>query len=323
MAGNLAETLKKAPSVTHHQRTLARTASLGGVGLHSGAAVTVRLVPARVGQGVSFVRVDLPARPCIPVLAGHVTDTALATTLGVPGAKVGTVEHLLAAIAGLGLDNLRIEVDGPEVPIMDGSAAPFVQAMLEAGVRLQEEPKSFLVIKRPVVVTEGEKRAALTPARHLRIDCTIDFEHPLITDQQFSLESVEASFVREVAAARTFGFLRDVERLRTAGLARGGSLENAVVVDDFSILNPEGLRFPDEFVRHKILDALGDISLLGRPVVGALTVFKTGHALNHKLVVQVLSDPANYEVVRGRLPDARASEVERPELHGVLAPTAV
>ena len=307
---------------TFHQRTLASAISLSGTGLHSGAKVMVRLVPARVDQGVAFVRTDLPGRPVIPVRADCVTDTALATTLGCGGAKVSTVEHLLAAVSGLGLDNLRIEVDGPEIPIMDGSAAPFAQRILEAGVRLQDEPKSFLVIKRPVVVSDGEKHASLSPSRRFRVDCTIDFRHPLITDQQFSLDFSDATFLRDVASARTFGFLRDVDRLRAMGLARGGSLENAVVVDDFSIMNPEGLRFPDEFVRHKLLDALGDVSLLGKPVVGALTVFKTGHALNHKLVTQVLSDPLNYEVVRARLPEVRLHQLELSDLEGVLAPTA-
>ena len=289
-----------------------------GLGLHSGRPVTVRLVPGSVNQGLAFVRVDLPGRPVIPVKAECVTDTALATSLGTGEAKVSTVEHLLAAVAGMGLDNLRIEVDGPEVPIMDGSAAPFVERMLEAGVRLQDEPRSYLVIKRPVTVSDGDKRASFVPSRRFRIDCTIDFRHPLITDQQFSFDFPDAAFLREVAAARTFGFLRDVDRLRAAGLAKGGSLDNAVVVDEFSILNPEGLRFPDEFVRHKLLDALGDVSLLGRPVVGALTVFKTGHALNHRLVTQVLSDQANYEIVRGHLPGSRPSQIE---FDGALAPS--
>jgi UDP-3-O-[3-hydroxymyristoyl] N-acetylglucosamine deacetylase len=172
------------------------------------------------------------------------------------------------------------------------------------------------------MVSDGDKHASFTPSRRFRVDCTIDFKHPLITDQQFTFDFSDSSFLSEVASARTFGFLRDVDRLRAVGLARGGSLENAVVVDEFSILNPEGLRFADEFVRHKLLDALGDVSLLGRPVVGALTVYKTGHALNHKLVTQVLSDPANYEVVRAHLPDVKLHHLELSDLEGVLAPTA-
>jgi UDP-3-O-[3-hydroxymyristoyl] N-acetylglucosamine deacetylase len=304
------------------QRTLQRTVVVEGVGLHSGAKVTLRLVPAPANHGLTFVRMDLPGRPAIPVRADFVTDTALATTLGRDGAKVATVEHLLAALSGLGIDNLRMEIDGPEVPIMDGSAAPFAQRISEAGIRLQGEPKEFLVIRRPVTVTDGDKHATFSPARRFRIDCTIDFKHPLISDQQFTLEFSDRSFVKEVARARTFGFLRDVDRLRAAGLARGGSLDNAVVVDDFSILNPEGLRFPDEFVRHKLLDALGDVALLGRPVIGALTVYKTGHALNQRLVAKVLSDPANYQLVRARSPDVVSHELELEDLAPVLAPSA-
>lgn len=304
------------------QRTLQRAASIEGVGLHSGQRVTLRLIPAPADHGLLFVRTDLPDKPVIPVRADCVVDTALATTLGVGKARVATVEHLLAALSGLGIDNLRMELDGPEVPIVDGSAEPFARLIAETGIRTQEEPKEFLVIKRSVTVVDGDKHATFAPSRRFRIDCTIDFKHPLISDQQFTLEFSDHSFVREVARARTFGFLRDVDRLRQAGLARGGSLENAVVVDDFSILNPEGLRFPDEFVRHKLLDALGDVALLGRPVIGALTAFKTGHALNHRLVSKVLSDPANFEVVRARGRDLSNARLEVNDLSGVLAPHA-
>ncbi len=304
------------------QRTLQRTIVIEGVGLHSGENVTLRLVPAAVNHGLAFVRVDLPGRPIIPVNASQVTDTALATTLGFGDAKVATVEHLLAALSGLGIDNLRIEIDAGEVPIMDGSAGPFAMRMSEAGIRHQGEPKRFLVIKKTVSVTEGDKIATFSPAKRFRIDCTIDFMHPLISDQQFTLEFSDRSFIREVARARTFGFLRDVDRLRSMGLARGGSLANAVVVDDFSILNPEGLRFPDEFVRHKLLDALGDVALLGRPVIGALTVYKTGHALNQKLVAKVLSDPSNYEIVPARSRDVVSHQLELDDLAPVLAPSA-
>jgi UDP-3-O-[3-hydroxymyristoyl] N-acetylglucosamine deacetylase len=304
------------------QRTLRRALTIEGVGLHSGAKVTLRLLPSAANTGLFFVRTDLAHQPAIPVQARFVTDTALATTLGRDGVKVGTVEHLLAALQGLGVDNLRMEIDGPEVPIMDGSAAPFAQRMAEAGLRLLGEPRKFLVIKRAVTVSEGDKHATFAPARRLRIDCTIDFKHPLISDQQFTMEFDDRTFLRDVAPARTFGFLRDVDKLRSLGLARGGSLDNAVVVDDFSILNPGGLRFPDEFVRHKLLDALGDVALLGFPVIGALTAFKTGHALNQKLVTQVLADPANYQVVVARSLDARSEELELLEAEGVLAPTA-
>ncbi|PZR17279.1 MAG: UDP-3-O-[3-hydroxymyristoyl] N-acetylglucosamine deacetylase [Archangium gephyra] len=305
------------------QRTLQRTVVVEGVGLHSGTKVTLRLVPAPANSGLVFVRTDLTDKPVIPVRWDLVTDTVLATTLAHNGAKVATVEHLLAAVSGLGVDNLRMEVDGPELPIMDGSAYPFAQRMIDAGFRAQGEPRKFLVIKKTVSVTDGDKVATFSPSRRFRIDCTIDFKHPLISDQQFTLElNDQTQFLREVARARTFGFLRDVDKMRSMGLARGGSLENAVVVDDFSILNPEGLRYPDEFVRHKLLDALGDIALLGRPVLGALTAYKTGHALNQKLVAKVLSDPANYEVVPARVRDVVSGELELDEVAKVLAPSA-
>lgn len=304
------------------QRTLQRAASIEGVGLHSGQPVTLRLIPAPADHGLVFVRTDLADKPAIPVRSEYVVDTSLATTLGHGKARVATVEHLLAALSGLGIDNLRIEIDGPEVPIVDGSAEPFARLISDVGIRTQEEFKQFIVIKRSVTVVDGDKHATFSPSRRFRIDCTIDFKHPLISDQQFTLEFSDHSFVREVARARTFGFLRDVDRLRQMGLARGGSLDNAVVVDDFSILNPEGLRFPDEFVRHKLLDALGDVALLGKPVIGAMTAYKTGHALNQRLVAKVLSDPQNYEVVRARGRDLSNARLEVNDLAGVLAPHA-
>lgn len=303
-----------------NQRTLKQPVRCHGVGLHSGIPVGLTLLPAPPNHGIVFVRTDLGAHVEIPALAAHVVDTALATTLGRDGVRVGTVEHLLAALAGLGVDNARVELDGPEVPIMDGSAAPFAQLVKSAGVRVLSEPKSFLVIKKSVTVTDGDKEATLSPSTRFRIDCTIDFDHPLISDQSLSFEFSECNFSREIAHARTFGFLRDVEKLKAVGLARGGSLENAIVVDDFSIVNPDGLRFPDEFVRHKLLDAVGDISLFGRPVLGHLRAFKTGHALNHKLVQRVLADPAAHVVVRARRRDVERLDLRLPDLAGMLEP---
>ncbi|HSP79863.1 MAG TPA: UDP-3-O-acyl-N-acetylglucosamine deacetylase, partial [Myxococcaceae bacterium] len=227
-----------------------------------------------------------------------------------------TVEHLMSALAGMGVDNARVELDGPEVPIMDGSASPFAALISEAGVREQEEPRRLLVIRKPVTVMDGDKEATLAPASRFRISCSIDFKHPLITEQSFDLEFSDRCFAREISRARTFGFLRDVELLKKMGLARGGTLENAIVVDEFSILNPEGLRFPDDYVRHKILDAIGDVSLFGRPVVGHLKVFKTGHALNHKLVQKVLADPSSYELVSARK-HLELPELRLPELAGL------
>ena len=300
-------------SLSYNQRTLSQPVHVQGVGLHSGASVNLSLLPAPVNHGIIFVRTDTQRPVAIPALTEFVVDTSLATTLGKDGVKISTVEHLMAALAGMGLDNVRVELDGPEVPIMDGSAAPFAALISEAGVREQEEPRRLLVIKKHVSVVDGDKEASLSPAGRFRISCTIDFKHPLITEQAFDLEFSDRCFAKEISRARTFGFLRDVEMLKKMGLARGGSLDNAIVVDELSILNPDGLRFPDEFVRHKILDAIGDLSLFGRPVVGHLKAFKTGHALNQKLVKAVLADPTSYEIVVARkgmeLPELRLPEL--------------
>ncbi|XXF80389.1 UDP-3-O-acyl-N-acetylglucosamine deacetylase [Myxococcaceae bacterium GXIMD 01537] len=301
---------------TYNQRTLSQSISCQGVGLHSGALVNLTLRPAPADHGIVFVRTDTPRPVCIPAQADFVVDTSMATTLGRDGVKVGTVEHLMAALAGLGVDNARVELDGPEVPVMDGSAAHFAHMIASAGVRELEGARGYLVIKKAVSVVDGDKEASLTPASGFRVSCTIDFKHPSISAQSFEVEVTDRLFLRDISRARTFGFLRDVEMLKKLGLARGGSLENAIVMDEQSILNPEGLRFPDEFVRHKILDAIGDVSLFGRPVVGHMTSFKTGHALNHKLVKKVLSDPSCYEVVHAR-PDGALLGL-LPELGGGL-----
>lgn len=280
------------------QRTLQNRVSCSGVGLHSGARIDLTLVPAPANTGIVFVRTDLPHPVEIPARAEFVVDTRLATTIGKGNVRVGTIEHLMAALAGLGIDNCRVEVSGPEVPIMDGSAAPFAYLILSAGIEQQKATKRFLVIRRPVVVTEGDKEAKLLPAPQPSISFTIDFDHPLISDQSYRLDVSDKLFHREIARARTFGFLKEVELLKSMGLARGGSLDNAIVIDEFSILNPDGLRFPDEFVRHKILDSIGDISLAGMPVIGHLACKKSGHALNHKLITKVLADPTAFEIVQ-------------------------
>ena len=290
------------------QRTFKQRASLNGIGLHSGAKVRVTLAPAPADTGIVFVRDGRE----IPALADFVVDTTMNTSLGRDGLRIGTVEHLMAALAGCGIDNAYCEVEGPEIPIMDGSADPFVALIREAGVHEQRQSRRFLLVRKAVTVTEGDKVARLSPARgRFSINYTIDFRHPLISDQSFRCEMTERSFSRDIARARTFGFKRDVERLHSAGLARGGSLENAVVVDDFNILNPEGLRFPDEFVRHKILDALGDLSLIGMPVIGQLTAVKSGHALNHQLVRRVLAEADACEVVQPSAADELHAIEER------------
>ena len=293
------------------QRTLKRRAELKGIGLHSGAEVSITLAPAAPDTGVVFAHDGEE----IPALADFVVDTTMNTSLGRGRMRIGTVEHLMAALAGCGIDNVRVEVEGPEVPIMDGSADPFVRLIREAGVHEQRSVRRFLLIRKPIAVAEGDKLARLTPARgKFSISYTIDFRHPLITDQTCKVEMTEKSFQKEIARARTFGFKRDVEKLHAAGLARGGSLANAVVVDDFNILNPEGLRYPDEFVRHKVLDAVGDLALLGMPVIGHLTAVKSGHHLNHLLVRKVLEEQDACEVVQPR------AEAELHELQERLLP---
>ncbi len=279
-----------------NQRTVAKRVSCTGVGLHSGKPATLTLAPAPADAGVTFVRMDLGVE--IPARNEHVVDTMLSTSLAIGPARVSTVEHVMAALHGMGIDNCRVEVDGPEIPILDGSAAPFTCLVQEAGVKVLPAGKQYLVIDQPVELRDGDKLARLEPSEAFAVDFTADFGHPLITNQSFKVTLGERAFEREVARARTFCFRRDIDRMQAMGLARGGSLENAIVVDEFSILNPEGLRFPDEFARHKVLDAIGDLALLGLPVVGTLVAVKSGHAMNQALVRKVLADPATHRVVR-------------------------
>ena len=283
-------------NVSWTQRTVAKRVTCTGIGLHSGRPATLTLAPAPADSGVTFVRMDLGVE--IPGRNEHVQDTMLSTTIGVGQARVATVEHVLAALAGMGVDNCRVEVEGPEIPILDGSAAPFVALVQEAGIRHQKASRRVLVVEKPVEIRDGDKVARLEPADAFVVDFRADFGHPLITNQPLRVTVNERSFEREVARARTFCFRRDIERMQAAGLARGGSLENAIVVDEFSILNPEGLRFPDEFVRHKVLDAIGDLALFGVPLRGALVAVKSGHAMNQALVRKVLADPACHRIVR-------------------------
>ncbi|HYG68625.1 MAG TPA: UDP-3-O-acyl-N-acetylglucosamine deacetylase [Anaeromyxobacteraceae bacterium] len=279
-----------------NQRTVAKRVGCTGVGLHSGKPASLTLAPAPVDSGITFVRMDLGVE--IPAKNEFVVDTTLSTSIAANGARVATVEHVMAALSGMGIDNCRVEVDGPEIPILDGSAAPFVCLVQEAGVHVQRVGKRYLVLERPVEIRDGDKLARLEPADAFSVEFTADFSHPLITNQSFRAVITDRTFDREIARARTFCFRRDIERMQAMGLAKGGSLENAIVVDDFSILNPEGLRFPDEFARHKVLDAIGDVALLGMPVLGAFTAVKSGHAMNQALVKKILSDPSAFRVVR-------------------------
>jgi UDP-3-O-[3-hydroxymyristoyl] N-acetylglucosamine deacetylase len=272
------------------QTTLAGTATCSGIGLHGGRPCRVRLEPGAAHSGVVFVRADLPGAPEVPARVDRVVETRLATTLGAAGAKVATVEHLLAAVYGLGVDNLRVVLHGPELPALDGSAAPWVYLLREAGLRALGVARRVLVVRRRVAVARGEGRVSIEPAPALELRCDIDFPHPLVGRQRFEGLVDAATFTTDLARARTFGFYEDVGALRAAGLGLGGSLDNCVVVDGMQVLNPDGLRFADEFVRHKALDAVGDLALLGHRLHGRLVSVRGGHALNHALLCALVAD---------------------------------
>ncbi len=295
------------------QRTIANPVKTVGIGLHSGRKVTISIKPAPVNSGVQFVRVDTPEQSLVPATALAVCDTRLASVIQKDGVRVSTVEHLLSACAGLGLDNLLIELDGEEVPIMDGSAASFLFLIESAGIVEQEAPRQFVVIKKPVEVREGDKLARLEPFFGFKLDFTIDFKHPAVdkTGQRFVVDFAEHAYRNEIGRARTFGFAHEVEALREMGLARGGSLDNAIVLDEHRILNNEELRYEDEFVRHKILDAIGDLYLVGHSIVGAYVAEKSGHALNNALLRKLLEDLSSYEIssfAENKAPEAYSQE---------------
>jgi UDP-3-O-[3-hydroxymyristoyl] N-acetylglucosamine deacetylase len=278
---------------TISQTTLAAEARLTGLGIHGGQTVNLTVKPAPVDTGVVFVRTDLPGGPrSIPALADWVRDTRLATVIGdEAGATVSTVEHLMAALVGLGVDNALVEIDGPETPILDGAAADFVAALAAAGLEAQAAPRRYIEILAPVEVSGPGKRAALVPAARFELSVEIVFDSPAIGRQQIELALDPASFRSELAAAATFGFIAEVEQLRAAGLGRGASLENTIVVDGDRVMNPELLRRPDDFVRHKALDALGDLALLGHPILGRYEASCSGHALNNQLARTLLARP--------------------------------
>ena len=279
------------------QTTIARSTAISGIGLHTGQRINMTLRPAEAGTGIVFHRKIDDRTVTIEAISANVVDTRLATVIGKGDVRVSKVEHLLAALSAYGVDNLHIDIDGPEVPIMDGSAAPFASIIEEAGQRCHSQSRKFLAIRKPVSVIDGEKRVSVIPSRFFRITFDIAFQHPCIALQQHSVKVSSSVFRRDLAPARTFGFLRDVEMLKAAGLARGGSLENAIVIDDDRILNPEGLRFKDEFVRHKILDAIGDLSLIGYPILGHVRAFKAGHDVNHQLVQKLLDTPESWQLL--------------------------
>ena len=285
------------------QRTLKSLTRATGVGLHSGARVELTLRPAAADTGVVFRRVDLPQPVDIPVSAEAVTDTRLASTISKDGAKVLTVEHLMSALAGLGIDNCYVDISAEEVPILDGSSASFVYLLQSAGVVLQPAPKRFIRVLKPIEVREGEGRnlkwARLEPYHGYKLGFEIEFSHPAVnaTGQRVTFDYGTHEYAREIARARTFGFTRDVEMMRANGLALGGGLDNAIVMDDVKVLNADGLRFNDEFVKHKILDAMGDLYLLGKPMLASYTAYRSGHAMNNQLLRALLAQPEAFEVV--------------------------
>ncbi len=292
------------------QRTLKKVIQATGVGLHSGEKVLLRLRPAPGNTGVIFRRVDKCPIVEIPALYNHVGDTRLCTSLQLNEIKVATVEHLLSALAGLGIDNVYIDINAPEIPIMDGSAAPFVFLIQSAGIRQQSAVKRFIRILKPIRIEDGEKFVQFLPYNGYKISFTIEFEHPVFNGkpQTMAFDLSQTSYVKEVCRARTFGFLSDYEKLREADLAKGGSLDNAIVVDNYRVLNEDGLRFEAEFVTHKILDAIGDLSLLGCGLIGSFEGYKSGHGLNNRLLRELMVRQDAWEYTSYEVPTLQANE---------------
>lgn len=281
------------------QRTLKSLIRASGVGLHTGQKVRITLRPAPPDTGIVFRRIDLATPVDIPARAELVGEARLASTLVKGEVKVHTVEHLMSALSGLGIDNAFVDLDAPELPIMDGSASPFVLLLQQAGLEEQGAPKRFLRVKKSIEVRDGDKWARLEPYDGFRLSFSIEFRHPVIerSTQSVTVDFAETSYLKEIARARTFGFMHEVEDLKDSGLALGGGLDNAVVLDEFGVLNSDGLRFADEFIRHKLLDAIGDLYLLGGPLLGAFTAHKSGHALNNRLARAALAEAAALETV--------------------------
>ncbi len=300
------------------QRTLKNSIRATGVGLHTGEKVFLTLRPAPPDNGIVFRRIDLDPPVEIKANPENVGDTRLSTSLARGRARISTVEHLLSALAGLGIDNAYVDVSAPEVPIMDGSAGPFVFLIQSAGIEEQEAPKRFIRIKRAVTVRDGDKWARFEPFEGFKVAFSIDFDHPVFRahTQGAELDFSTTSFVKEVSRARTFGFMRDIEMLRARELALGGSLDNAVVVDDYRILNEDGLRYEDEFVKHKILDAIGDLYLLGHSLIGAFYGHKSGHALNNRLLRELLAKTAAWEEITFEDGEAAAPITFLQPVHG-------
>ena len=279
------------------QRTIKNATTISGIGVHSGTRINLRMRPATANTGIVFHRTDGEQTVDIKACSENVVDTRMATVIGRQGMTVSTIEHFMAALAAFGIDNLHVDIDGPEVPVLDGSAAPFIREIQRAEVKKLNRSKKIIAIRKPLEIIEGEKRIRIIPSRFFRISFNIAFDHPAIAVQSHSMRFSTESFCKEIAPARTFGFLHEIEQLKTMGLARGGSLENAVVIDKNGVMNPEGLRFHNEFVRHKILDSFGDFSLLGSPILGHIKAFKSGHDLNAKMVKLIEENPTHWAYV--------------------------
>lgn len=271
------------------QRTLAKSVSKEGVGVHSGISVRLTLKPAPANHGIKFIRTDLPDSPAINALFNSVVDTSLATVIGKDGAIVSTIEHLMASFVGFSIDNAIVELNGYEMPIMDGSAKVFSSMILEAGIVDLNVPRAFFVITSPLEIEEDGKYVKASPHSTFKLDCAIDFAHPLIGRQTFDFDLSEESFIKEICGARTFGFFQDIEHLKRFGLAKGATLETGIAIDKTEIMNDGGLRFENEFVRHKLLDCLGDFALIGMPIIGHMETFKSGHAFNHAFLEELFS----------------------------------
>jgi UDP-3-O-[3-hydroxymyristoyl] N-acetylglucosamine deacetylase len=308
--------------VDYRQRTLKEEVSCTGIGLHSGDRIKLKIRPAPPDTGIRFIRADVEGKPMVEAHFDNVVDTTLATTVGLNGSKVATVEHLMAAFFGLGIDNAIVVLDGPEVPIMDGSAAPFVFLIKSAGIKEQALLKRFIVIKKPLSLDDGNRSVSIFPSKELKISYRIDFNHPLLRNQKYEMTFSGRDFVREISRARTFGFLKDVEALKESGFARGGSLDNAVVIDDFRILNEEGLRFKDEFVRHKILDFIGDLAMIGSPVIGHFVVEKSGHFLNQLMLKRLMKEKKKWKILTFESPEECSKNSVKIPAFGVLEPVA-
>lgn len=302
------------------QRTIKQSIETVGIGLHSGKKVGIRLRPAPVDTGIVFWRKDLSTLVAVHARADSVTNTTMCTILEQNGARIATIEHLMAALAGLGIDNLYVDLDSEEVPIMDGSSAPFIFLIQAAGIASQSKPKKLIRIKKAIEVRDGDRWARFVPYNGFKIDFTIDFQHPVFKQQNQSLaiDFSSSSFANEVSKARTFGFLKDLEALHASNLALGGSVDNAIVMNDYRVINQDGLRYTDEFVRHKILDAVGDLYLAGYGILGELQAYKSGHALNNVLVRKLLDTKSAYELVS--LESEPTSLSETQSLHEYLVP---